>query len=262
MKLFFSFLIVLLLVTGCARHCPFKEGKWVDLTYEFSNETVYWPTSEQFKLDTVFSGVTKSGFYYSASKFCAAEHGGTHLDAPIHFANGGKTTEEITLDRLCGQAVVIDVSEKALKDKDYQINVEDITSWETKNGKIPNDAIILFHTGYGRFWPDAKKYLGTGERGQDAVAKLRFPGLDQVCARWLVENRKIKAVGIDTASIDYGLSDMFETHRILLGNDILVFENVASLDKLPRKGAYIVAFPIKIKGGTGGPLRIAALISN
>ncbi|HWN89248.1 MAG TPA: cyclase family protein [Chitinophagaceae bacterium] len=236
------------------------EGKWIDLSYDFSDKTLYWPTANGFKLDTAFHGVTDSGFYYEAYNYCAAEHGGTHLDAPSHFAKGKWSTDQIPLDRLTGDAAVIDVSNNALKNADYLVTIADIEGWEKTNGRLPGDIIILFRTGYGSFYPDAKKYLGTDERGADAVAKLHFPGIDPAAAEWLVKNRKIKAVGVDVASVDYGQSKNFKTHQILYEQNIPGFENVANLDKLPVKGAFIVALPMKIKGGSGGPLRIVGIV--
>jgi kynurenine formamidase len=164
------------------------------------------------------------------------------------------------LDRLTGEAAVIDVSNNALKNADYLVTITDIEGWEKTNGRLPADIIILFHTGYGSFYPDAKKYLGTDERGAEAVAKLHFPAIGPAAAEWLVKNRKIKAVGVDVASVDYGQSKDFKTHQILYEQNIPGFENVANLDKLPAKGAFIIALPMKIKGGSGGPLRIVAII--
>ena len=233
-------------------------GKWVDLTYSFSNETLYWPTANTFKFDTAFVGETPGGFYYEAFNYSAAEHGGTHLDAPVHFAKGKWATDEIPADRLTGEAVVIDVSANALKNPDYQISVADIEGWEKTNGRIPDDGIILFRTGYGAYYPDAKKYLGTDERGAEAVAKLHFPGIHPDAAKWIVANRKVKAVGLDVASFDYGQSKDFMTHQVLYKENICGFENVANMDKLPAKGGYIIALPMKIKRGSGGPLRIIA----
>lgn len=239
-----------------------SDAKWIDLTYDFSDKTIYWPTANDFKLDTAFNGITPAGFYYSAYNYCAAEHGGTHLDAPVHFAKGKWATEEIPLENLTGEAVVIDVSDKALKDPNYLINVNDIETWEKANGNLPDKVILLFRTGYGTFYPDAKKYLGTDERGPNAIAKLHFPAIHPDAADWLVKNRKIKAVGLDVASVDYGQSKDFRTHQILYEQNIPGFENVANLDKLPIKGAYVVALPMKIKGGSGAPLRIVAITSS
>lgn len=257
-----------LLVAGCtlpnsdqADH-PFTSGHWTDLSYDFAAETPYWPTSEPFRLNTDFEGITPGGYYYSAYNFCAAEHGGTHLDAPVHFAEGKWTTDQIPLENLTGHAVVIDVSEKALSNPDYQITIEDIETWEKTNGSIPENSIVLFRTGYDTFYPGAKKYLGTDERGAQAVAKLHFPGIAPAAAEWLTENRKIKAVGIDTASIDYGQSKDFKTHQTFYEANIPGFENVANLAKVPLKGAYVVALPMKIKGGSGAPLRIIAWVQD
>lgn len=164
------------------------------------------------------------------------------------------------MDQLSGDAVVIDVTRKAATNRDYQISIDDIKAFEAKYGRIPKDAIILFRTGYAKRWPKAETYLGTSARGQDAVAKLHFPGLHPDAARWLVKNRTIKVVGLDTASIDYGQSKLFESHQTLMVKNIPAFENVASLDKLHPKDIYVAAFPMKIQGGTGGPLRIAAML--
>jgi kynurenine formamidase len=237
---------------------PFVGGRWIDLTYDFSSETLYWPTATGFALEEEFHGLTPKGYFYAANRYRASEHGGTHIDAPIHFAQGHRTVDQIPLDQLTGAAVVVDISAQALKDPDYQITVADLKDWEAKHGQIPRGAILLLHTGYGRFWPDAKKYLGTAEKGSEAVEKLHFPGLHPDAARWLVTERVIKAVGLDTASIDYGQSKLFESHRILFEKDIPTFENVAGLDRLPPTGAYVVALPMKIKAGSGGPLRIIA----
>lgn len=236
------------------------KDKWIDLSHDFSDKTLYWPTANGFKLDTAFHGVTPAGFYYEAYNYCAAEHGGTHLDAPVHFAKGKWTVDEIPLDRLTGEAAVINISGKALKDPDYQISIADVEEWEKTNGKLSDNMMVLFLTGYGSFYPEAKRYLGTDERGADAVAKLHFPGIHPDLAAWFVKNRKIKAVGLDAASVDYGQSKDFKTHQILYEQNIPGFENVANLDKLPVKGAFIVALPMKIKGGSGAPLRIVAIV--
>ncbi len=241
---------------------PFSSGKWIDLSYDFSDKTIYWPTAETFRFDTAFEGITPGGFYYSAFNFCAAEHGGTHLDAPVHFAAGKWSTDQIPLENLTGNAVVVDVSEKAMTNPDYQISADDIQAWEKINGVITDNSILFFRTGYGSFYPNAKKYLGTDERGAEAVAKLHFPGIHPNAAEWLTRNRKIKAIGVDVASIDYGQSKDFKTHQVFYVANIPGFENVANLDKLPLKGAYIIALPMKIKGASGAPLRIVAWLKN
>jgi kynurenine formamidase len=204
--------------------------------------------------------MTPKGFYYAAGNYAAAEHGGTHIDAPFHFAEGKMTVDQLPLDQLIGAAVKIDVSDKAASSRDYLVTVNDITAWEAKNGKIMNGSIVLLQTGYGKFWPDKKQYLGTDQRGDAAAKDLHFPGLDPDAAKWLVEKRRIKAVGLDTASIDYGQSTDYRSHVALMTNNVPAFENVANLDKLPAKGFQIVALPMKIKGGSGAPLRIVAFV--
>jgi len=243
--------------------CPAADNeRWVDLTHELSAEAVFWPTAAPFSMTTDFEGVTDKGFFYSAYSFTTAEHGGTHIDAPVHFAEGAHHVDEIPLEQLIGDAVVIDVSEAVAKDRDHRISVADIEAWEAQHGTIPGDSIVLFRTGFGRYWPDAEKYLGTALRGEAGVAELSFPGLDAAAAAWLLERRRIKSVGIDTASIDHGKSALFETHVALMSNNVPAFENVANLDRLPATGVYVVALPVKIRGGSGGPLRIVARISD
>jgi len=232
----------------------------VDLTYPFDSDSVYWPTAETFKLETDFEGVTDKGYFYSAYRYSAAEHGGTHIDAPVHFAKGRNSVDQIPLEQLTGPGLVIDVTPKCATDPDYLIAVADFQNWERRNGRIPAGSIVLLRTGFGKYYPDRKRYLGTDERGAAAVAKLHFPGLDPAAARWLTQNRSIKAIGLDTASIDRGQSTLFESHRTLFAKNIPAFENVASLDQLPTKGFTIVALPMKIKGGSGGPLRIIAML--
>lgn len=232
----------------------------VDLSHPFNERTIYWPTATKFKLTKVAEGETEGGYFYAANDFAAAEHGGTHLDAPIHFARGGDTADELPLRRLVGRAVVVDVSKRALANRDYLISVSDFRAWERRHGRIPSRTIVLLRTGFDRYWPDAERYLGTAERGQQAVPKLHFPGLAESGARWLVRNRQVKAVGIDTASIDYGQSTDFRSHRVLGAANIPVFENVARLGRLPVRGFALVALPMKIEGGTGGPLRVMAVL--
>ncbi len=261
MKTITPFLIIsILMLSNCTTEVTneWENGTWIDLTYEFSEETLYWPTSSTFKKDTVFAGTTDAGFYYESFEICTAEHGGTHLDAPIHFYEDRLRTDEIEINQLTGRAAVIDVSQQVADDRDYQITTGDITNWERDHGMIPDNAILLFHTGMGAHWPDAEMYLGTTKRGEEGVAELSFPGIHPDTARWLVENRNINAVGLDTPSLDYGRSELFETHQILFEQNIPGFENVANLDQLPPTGAFVIALPMKIKDGSGAPLRIVA----
>jgi kynurenine formamidase len=249
------------LACGGARPPAWPAGATlVDLSHDYSDQTVFWPTAESFKLEKVADGVTPQGYYYAANNFATSEHGGTHIDAPVHFAKGHRTVDQIPLDQLIGDAIVVDVTAACASQPDYRVTTDDFAAWEKANGQIPDGAIVLLRTGYARFWPDAAKYLGTAERGEAAVAKLHFPGLHQDAAKWLTESRRIKAIGLDTASIDYGQSTLYESHRTLYEHDIPAFENLATLDRLPAKGATVVALPMKIKGGSGAPLRAVAIV--
>jgi kynurenine formamidase len=233
------------------------ELKIVDLTYSFDEKTVYWPTAKPFQWEKESWGQSAGGYWYTAARYAASEHGGTHLDAPIHFGEGRLAADEIPLSRLVAPAVVIDISEAAAKNADYRLTVDDIVSWEKANGQIPDNSIALVRSGWGKFWPDRKRYLGTDAPGD--TANLHFPGISREAAEFLAKRRKLDGVGIDTASIDHGPSKDFIAHQILNGANIYALENVANLDRLPAKGATLIALPMKIKGGTGGPARIIAI---
>jgi len=240
-------------------------GVWLDLTYPFSESTTYWPTADGFALDTVAFGMVEGGYFYSAFNFSSAEHGGTHLDAPIHFAEGHQAADEIPLSRLIGPAVVVDVQANvrpaaADADADYLVTTEDLEAWEAEHGRLPDGVIVLLRTGWGSRYQDRTAYLGTALTGPAAVPELHFPGLDPDAARWLVGQRSIAALGIDTPSIDFGQSTLFETHQVIYGADIPGFENVANLEALPPTGSFVVALPMKIEGGSGAPLRIVAFV--
>ncbi|MBI2189579.1 MAG: cyclase family protein [Acidobacteria bacterium] len=238
----------------------FPQGEVVDLSHTYDAQTIFWPTSDPFRLEKVFEGETPQGFYYTANNLFTAEHGGTHLDAPVHFARGGQTVDQIPTDRFVGPAVVVNVAMEAERDRDYQVTVEDLQRVEREQGEIPSNAILLIRTDFSRRWPDPARYLGTAARGADAVRDLHFPGLHPDAARWLVANRTVKAVGIDTASIDYGQSTLYESHRVLFERGIPAFENLTALDRLPPRGASVVALPMKIGGGSGAPLRAIAIL--
>ena len=234
--------------------------RYVDLTHDLASDSIFWPTGETFRLTTMADGMTEKGYYYASNSYSGNEHGGTHIDAPVHFAQGRWTVDQIPLDRLIGGAVVVDVSAACAANADYQVTQADFEAWERTHGAIEPGTIVLIRTDFAKRWPDARAYLGTDERGDAAVAKLHFPGLHPDAARWLAETRQIKSVGLDTASIDYGQSTLFESHRRLYERNIPAFENLTGLGVLPPRGATVYALPIKIKGGSGGPLRAVAVI--
>jgi kynurenine formamidase len=236
----------------------FASGTWLDLTHPFDAATIYWPTEKGFQFEPGNNGPNPKGYYYAANRFATAEHGGTHLDAPRHFAEGRHTADQIEPERLVGEAAVIDVREKCAANPVYEITADDFVAWEEAHGRQLVDVIVLLRTGWSERWGDRAAYLGTDVKGPEAVPLLRFPGLAPEGARWLVEHRRVKAVGIDTASIDHGPSTLFGAHVALCKADTPIFENLAGLDPLPEEGAFVVALPMKIAGGSGGPLRVLA----
>jgi kynurenine formamidase len=253
---------MLLLLASCNRPSVadlLARGTWVDLTHAFDSTTIYWPTAEGFHLTVISARRLPSGWYYAANNFSTAEHGGTHVDAPVHFVEKKRTTDAIPLNQLIAPAVVIDVTRQADSSADYRVHQSDISAWEAVHGDIPEGAIVLIRTGWSSRWPDRARYLGTTKTGAAGVAELHFPGLDLDAARALVR-RRVAAVGIDSPSIDYGQSKTFQVHRRLFASNVPAFENVANLDQLPVTGAFVIALPMKIKGGSGGPLRIVALL--
>ena len=266
MKTLTPLIAVLIVVAGCSStvphrdHIAWEQLRIVDLTHSFGSDTIVWPTEQDFKLVVQHAADTSSGYYYASNRVEMPEHGGTHIDAPIHFSKGKQTLDKIPIERLTGAGIRINIIEPCARDRDYRITVSDLERWEGAHGRIPNESIVLLHTGFARFWPERKDYLGTNLRGQEGVRALHFPGLHIDAATWLVRERHVKAVGIDTASIDYGQSTKFETHVALLSQNVPVFENLANLQDLPTRGFDVIALPMKIAGGTGGPLRIIAVV--
>jgi kynurenine formamidase len=253
-------LSALFVASACAAPAPFPSGELVDLSHTYDAQTIYWPTAEGFQLRKDADGVTAAGYYYAANSLFTSEHGGTHIDAPVHFAQGRQSVDNIPLDRLIGPALVIDVTAQSEANADYQVTTEDVARFEREHGAIPDDAILLIRTGFSRRWPDAARYLGSATRGEEGAKQLHFPGLHPDAARWLVANRRIGAIGIDTASIDYGQSTLFESHRVLYERDVPAFENLTALERLPVSGASVIALPMKIGGGSGAPLRAIAIL--
>jgi kynurenine formamidase len=254
---------ILLLATSTAvafgQSIDLSKYTLVDLSHAYGPSTVFWPTSPtKFALDKLAYGKTEGGFFYAANTLCTPEHGGTHLDAPIHFSEHGQTTEQIPLERLVAPAVVIDVTARAAADRDYRATRGDVLTFEKTHGTIAPGTIVLLRTGWSRHWPNAKAYLGDDTPGD--ASKLSFPSFGADAARLLVEERGVAAIGIDTASIDYGRSTDFQVHRIAAAKNVPGLENLTNLDRLPPRGALVIALPMKIEGGSGGPLRAVALV--
>lgn len=240
-------------------NCLAADLHYIDLTHNLSKTTLNWPTTTPFTITHTIAE-SDNGFYVSVRDYASNEHAGTHIDAPNHFAKGHSGVADIPLEQLIGSAIKVDASHAVKNNSDYQVGIKDFIEWEKINGKIPANTIVLISTGYGKYWPNRELYSGTKKSGAASLTDLHFPGLDPNAALWLVQERKIKAVGIDTFSIDYGQTKQFLTHQVLTKNNIPIFENIADMDKLPDTDFTIYALPAKIQDGTGAPLRIVAAI--
>lgn len=233
--------------------------RMIDLSHAYGGNTLYWPTDTKgFALQTLAEGMTEAGYFYAAKEFATAEHGGTHLDAPVHFAEGGDDVASIPLDRLILPGIVVDVTESAAADPDYLVTADDVLAWEDRHGPVPAGVAVLIRTGWAARWPDALAYLGDDTPGD--ASNLHFPGVGEEAARLLIEERNIGLLGIDTASIDYGQSSDFIVHQIGGAAGIPNLENVGDLSEVPETGFLLAALPMKIEGGTGAPVRIVALV--
>jgi kynurenine formamidase len=249
--------LILAISLGAQTRPAIDTSKAIDLTYDYDEKTVYWPTAKPFEFQKESWGMSPAGYWYTAGRYSASEHVGTHLDSPIHFGKDQASTEQIPLSKLIVPAVVVDITQACASNHDYRLSASDLKKWEQANGAIPAGSIVMVRTGWGRYWPVKKSYLGTDKPGD--TANLHFPGIAKDAALLLVE-RKVAGVGIDTASMDHGPSKDFITHQVLNGAGIYGLENIANLEKVPVKGATLIALPMKIKGGSGGPVRIVALL--
>lgn len=231
----------------------------IDLSHAYGEATLYWPTSpSSFRKEVLAYGDTDQGYFYSAYSVCTPEHGGTHIDAPVHFAEGGLSTDELRIEDLIAPAVVIDVSAQAAADPTYRLTVADVERFESSHGEISAGTIVLMRTDWSRRWPDALNYLGDDTPGD--ASNLKFPGFGAAATRFLVEERAVGLLGIDTASVDYGPSQDFIAHRIGAAQGVPNLENLTNLAALPAIGSVVMALPMKIQGGSGGPVRVIALV--
>jgi kynurenine formamidase len=227
----------------------------IELTHPLDDQSPYWPEGSgpsPFHAQVV-STFEKGGYFARNLEF--PEHFGTHMDAPAHFDPQGKTLDQIPATQFLRAAIVIDVSASTTSNADYRVTAQDLKNWEKRNGRIPSGSIVFFRTGWAERWPSQKAYMN-----QDAQGWLHFPGLSLEAAHYLLDHVHPVAIGIDTASIDYGPSQEFEVHHLTMPAGLYHLENVANLDRLPARGAYVVALPMNLRGGSGSPTRVVALV--
>jgi kynurenine formamidase len=224
----------------------------IDLSYAISDQLVPWPGDEKWFAAQSNATIERNGYF--TRSFWMLEHYGTHLDAPAHFAPGKATVDEIPLKHLFGPAVLIDVCGEGAQDADYQVPPQRVADWERAHGTIPEGAIVLLRTGWAARWPDAQRYWN-----QDAQGTMHFPGFSTGAARLLIE-RKVSGLGCDTMSVEFGASGDFAVHHLTLGAGLYHLENLANLGGVPESGAYLVVAPIKLQGGSGGAVRVFAIV--
>ncbi len=224
----------------------------IDMTHSLSPSAVAWGTTSPFEYEAVS---TQPSGAVSMGAYSTPEHHGTHLDAPIHGGDNLPTVDELTPADLFGPAAVIDVSAQSAADPDYAVTRQDILDWEQRNGELPAGAIVLMYSGWSEKYDDANAY-----RNPDADGRMHFPGFSEAAARLLIEERNIRGIGVDTLSVDPGAARGFATHGVVNGNGKFHLENVANVHLLPEAGAYLIVAPIKIEGGSGGQVRIFAVI--
>jgi kynurenine formamidase len=255
---FFAIALFMTLLPTISRRDSLLEGipagktRVLDLSYAINDKLVPWPGDEKFFEAKVNATVEKNGYY--TRSFWMLEHYGTHLDAPIHFPPGKTTVDQIPAKNFFGPAVVLDARTEAAKDADYRLSLRDVEKWERAHGRIPPGAIVLLRTGWASRWPDAAKY-----RNQSKDGKMHFPGFSAEAAKLLIE-RGASGLGCDTLSADYGASEDFSVHHLALGAGLYHLENLSDLRAMPEAGAFLVVAPIKLEGGSGGPVRVFALL--
>ena len=224
----------------------------IDLSYALSDKLVPWPGDAKAFEAKINATVEKNGYF--TRSFWMLEHYGTHMDAPAHFPPGTTTVDKIPAGKFFGPAVILDVRSESDRDPDYELTLKRIEAWEANHGRIPAGAIVLLRTGWASRWPDVARY-----RNQDANGKMHFPGFSVEAAKVLLA-RKVSGLGCDTLSIDPGNSSDFPVHHLVLGAGVYQLENLADLKDLPESGAFLIAAPIKLEGGSGGPVRVFALV--
>ena len=226
----------------------------VDLTHAVNGDIPTFDPAEKSDYKVAVDATYEKDKYF-ARKISFPEHFGTHIDAPAHFARGLWTVDQIPPERLIAPVVVLDFSAKAKTNADYQLSVEDIADWEKAHGAIPQNAVVMLMTGWESRWTSPKDF-----RNADRKGVMHFPGFSLDAAKFLVEARSVMGLGIDTLSVDYGPSPDFQIHQYTMAHSVYHLENVANLSAVPATGAMVIVAPLKLEGGSGGPVRILALL--
>jgi kynurenine formamidase len=232
-----------------------RQAEFVDLTHAFGPTSPHWKGFRPETVTTLYT-IAKDGFH--AEQFCHPGQWGTHVDPPAHFHDGLKTVDQIDPKQFLLRLVVLDIHEKAAKNPDYVVTLDDVKAWEAKHGAIPAGAFVALRTDWSRHWPDA-----AAMQNLDAKGLAHYPGWSKAVLQYLYEQRKITASGHETTDTDPGLAvnkEDYSLERYVLGTNHFQIELLANLDKVPEAGALVmVTFP-KPQNGSGFPARVVALV--
>lgn len=229
--------------------------KVMDLTHTLSAQAPYWPEPNSLPSFRVRVTETYARDGYLGREVALPEHFGTHMDAPLHFDSKGKSVDQLSAKNFLAVAVVIDVTSAVRSNADYRLSIRDLERWVKAHGTMPRGCLVLLRTGWAARWPSEKHFMN-----QDAQGAMHFPGYSVGAARYLLEHVHPVGIGIDTSSIDYGLSKNFPVHHLTMTAGLYHLENLANLDQLPLTGSCVIALPLKLQGGSGSPARVLALV--
>lgn len=233
-------------------HSSHLQTGFIDLTHTVNEKIPLWPGSTRFS-EEIRQECSPGKFRGYDYHLCAGT--GTHIDAPFHCVEDGKSVTDFSLQELIGPGCVIDVTQSVQNNPDYTVSAHDIEQWENQFGPIPSGAIILARTGWSQYWSQPQRYCNA-----DVDGVLHFPGFSEEAAQLLV-TKNIIGVGIDTLSLDAGVSKTYPAHKIFLGHGLFQIENIAHLQQLPPVGATILVLPLKIENAPEAPARVIAIIS-
>ncbi len=226
----------------------------IDLTHTLNDRSPNWEGTDHSPYQAKELGNLERDGYYSRI-FTTQEHYGTHLDAPAHFAGGAWTVEQIPAERLVRPLVVLNVRAKAMHDPDYEVSVQDVADWERQHGEIPDGAVVMAYTGWEDYWGSQARY-----RNEQSDGLTHYPGFALQTAEFLVKTRHVVGLGIDTMSVDKGITTTYPVHQFTSRAGVYHLENVAGLDRVPPSGTTVVVAPVKLEAGSGAPVRLLALV--
>lgn len=221
-----------------------------DLTYVLSEDIPVFADPMRPRRRTAQT-IERDGLY--GQQWSLHEHVGTHIDAPAHFAKGGRVLPQLRAEELLADVVVIDISARAARNADAVVTADDLLRFERRYGRIPRNAAVFMYSGWGSRVGSEERYRNRGPDG-----RYHFPGFGAEAVQWLLANRRIKGIGVDTLSLDAGRVTDFPVHHRLLGADRWGLENLAFLQRIPPRGATVWVGAVPFQQGSGGPCRVIA----